>query len=513
MAGRRMRWLASALVGALLAAGCGGGAADKAGGGTVVLRMATIDGEINGNGQLFGPEAFVEALERVSDGRIKVEVTTGYGDGGADAESRLVQAIASGDLDGGWPSTRAFAEAGIEGLEAVEAPMTITSYEAQAALASAPVATELLDQLDGSGIVGLGLAVGPLRRPFAREAALLSPEAWDGVTFRSYNSPVQEATIEALGGKPVNLGADWADAASVGEVAGVELDVAQYDANGLSSQAPFVAGNVVLWPKMFVLSISQKRFDALTGQQRGFVELAAREAVQASVEGPYDESSAAERLCDRGVRFMEAGAAQIDALREAVEPVIERLADDATSGPLLAQLQGIASEHPEADAVDVANSCRTTTGSSDSAIPKETSTLPDGVYRVEITPDEVADFGVSNGDGWSGTWTLRVREGVYELTCSVLRLPGRDCGGTNTDAVLEAGYVRGTGNTVYFVGDGEILAHVTGCLLPVSTKAGHCFVVDPYWMDWEVDGDHLTFSNPGGSDAYTLVIEPWTKIG
>ena len=135
-------------------------------------RRSTAD--INGNGQLFGPVAFVEALERVSDGQIKVEVTTALREGAPDAESQLVEAIASGDLDGGWPSTRAFAEAGIDGLQPVEAPMTITSYAAEAAVANGPVAEDLLDQLEGSGVTGLGLAVGPLRRPFAAEAPLLA---------------------------------------------------------------------------------------------------------------------------------------------------------------------------------------------------------------------------------------------------------------------------------------------------------------------------------------------------
>src|SRR4029450_1981071 len=89
---------------------------DKSGGDTAVLRLATID-RVNNNGQSYGPEAFVETLEKVSDGRIKVEVTTDYEGGAPEAESNLVKAIASGDVDGGWPSTRAFANAGIGGAE------------------------------------------------------------------------------------------------------------------------------------------------------------------------------------------------------------------------------------------------------------------------------------------------------------------------------------------------------------------------------------------------------------
>ena len=110
------RWAAVAATVALVAA-CSAGA-DKSGADTVVLRLATID-QVNNNGQSYGPQAFVDNLEKVSDGRIKVEVTEKYGQAAPEAEYDLVEAIASGEVDGGWPSTRAFANAGITGLESV----------------------------------------------------------------------------------------------------------------------------------------------------------------------------------------------------------------------------------------------------------------------------------------------------------------------------------------------------------------------------------------------------------
>ena len=100
------RWAAVAVTVALVAACSATSGIDKAGGDTVALRLAAID-RVNNNGQSYGPEAFVENLAKVSGGRIKVEVTTDYGDGAAEAESNLVKAIASGEVDGGWPSTRA----------------------------------------------------------------------------------------------------------------------------------------------------------------------------------------------------------------------------------------------------------------------------------------------------------------------------------------------------------------------------------------------------------------------
>ena len=284
---------------------------DKTGGDTVVLTLATFEGEPNANGQNHGPQAFVENLEKVSQGRLKVELKTEYGDGAADAESQIVRAIASGEVDGGWPSTRAFARAGVPGLEVVEAPLTITSYAAQKALVSGPVAGKLLARLDGSGVAGLGLTVGPLRRPFAANAPLLAPEDWKGITFRVFNSPVQADAVRALGATPADLSFSFIDQIKDGTLRGAEFDIAQYEHNGLATEAGNITANVVLWPKVFVLALSQQRFDALTSQQQAWVREAAAQAVKASVDAPYDEATAARTLCDRGARFLDATPGQL----------------------------------------------------------------------------------------------------------------------------------------------------------------------------------------------------------
>ena len=277
---------------ALVAACQATGIRDKTGGDTAVLKLVTFEGQVNDNGQNYGPQAFVDNLRKVSGGRLKVDLITEYGGSAPDAESRVVRAIASGQMDGGWPSTRAFADAGITGLEVVEAPMTITSYAAEKALVSGPVAGKLLGRLDGTGVVGLGLTVGPLRRPFAAKAPLLGPGDWKGVRFRVFNSPVQGDAVRALGATPADLSFSFIDQIKAGTLRGAEFDISQYEHNGFATEAGHVTANVVLWPKVFVLALSKKRFDALTTQQQAWVREAARQAVTASVAATYGQDAA-----------------------------------------------------------------------------------------------------------------------------------------------------------------------------------------------------------------------------
>lgn len=486
---------------------------DKAGGETVVLRMATID-VVNPNGQYFGSEAFVDALEQVSGGLLKVEIITGYGEGAPDAESKLVEAIASGEVDGGAPSTRAFAGAGITGLEAIEAPMTITSYAAQKALVSGPIADELVGRLEGTGLVGLGLAVGPLRRPFASEAPLLGPEDWEGIRFRVYNSATQSDSIRALGADPVNLGFAWIDEVREGKLRGAEFDVAQYWTNGLTTEAGNVTANVILWPKVIVLALSQQRWDGLSVEQQEWVRAAADQAVQVSIDATYDESAAAQKLCSEGVKFIDASSEQISRLRESFSPVLTELAGD----PLMVDIQALAALHPDPDVPDVPVDCQQATSNPGSSpaggVQDAISLMPEGIYRVDISLDDVEGAGLSNGSGWTGTWTMTISEGTYAMRCRPIEDPAVDCGGAFStgnipyDAVLEAGFTRGSGNTVFFVYDANVHSQLTGCELP-------CFPLPTYEMAWTIDGDTLAFSDPDGQyESYSqLTIKEWTRIG
>lgn len=487
------------------------GAGDKAGSGTIVLRFATIDGE--GSPLSPGVAAFVETLESESDGAFRVEITYTYGDGAPDAESRLIQAIASGDLDGGWPSTRAFSRAGIDGLDAIEAPMKLTSYEALDALASGTAAERALAALDGSGVAGLGLDAGDLRRPFAADAFLLGPGDWHGIAFRSYNSPVQTAAIEALGATARDLSFAWDEEVAGGRLQGIETGIGVYAGNSFGSRLPFVTANVVLWPKVNVLAMAQERLDSLTDEQRGWVDEAVGAALAASATAGHDESSSVQALCEVGVRFALASDEDLAGLEEAMQPVIDALNASEADQALLAEVLAIAAEHPDADVLNVPDDCIGDAPADPLAeVPDEVSSLPDGQYRTEIRLADLTAGGVDNGPGWTGTWTLTIENGTYVLTCRAIESPGKDCGNTTFEGPLEAGDLLGGDDVVYFDFDPELMSHLTGCQLPATAEPGHCYDAGTYRAGWTLDGNRLTFADAGEAAPYHLTLAEWQRI-
>jgi TRAP-type C4-dicarboxylate transport system substrate-binding protein len=349
--------LAGTILGVLAFTGCtalsGVPAADA-----MVLRLATIDGSVNPTGHYVAQQVFVDSLRDVSGGRITVKLTTTYGDGAVIAESDLVRAIAKGDFDGGWPSSRAFWRAGIGGLRALEAPMMITSAAAEKALVSGPIADKIFSRLRGSGIVGVGLGIGPLRRPFSAGAPLLGPNEWHRARFRVSNSPVQADAVRAFGGTPVSTGVDWLDRMRIDALEGGEFDIGEALTSGDIGAFSTVTENVVLWPKVSVFSFNQARFDSLTEQQQAWIREAATRAVRASLTVDYDESAAAQALCAKGVRFVDASEDQVAALRRNSQWVLKELAVDNGQDSLFTDLRDLAAQYPNPDVPEVAAECR-----------------------------------------------------------------------------------------------------------------------------------------------------------
>ena len=502
----RIMLLATAVV---LASACSGVGLsdDKAGGDTVVLRLATIDGVPSAGGTASAPEAFATALPEVSSGRLKVDLLHTYGDGRPDAESDLVKALAKGsDLDGGWPTTRAFAAAGIEGLEAVEAPMVITNYPAAKELVGGPAGEQVLAALDGSGVKGLSLGLGPLRRPFAGTAPLIGPDDWSGKVFRVFNSPVQAATINALGGRPENDSFAWLDKVKEGRIRGAEFDVNSTVGAGL-----YVTSNVVLWPKVFVFSMSQKRYDSLTKQQREWVALAARRATIATMGARYDSPAAVDRLCELGTSFSAANSEQVSALRARVKVVVDALAGDPENSALMSTIADIGAKHPRVERLQPSNACRAVEVAA--APPRQESTLPDGTYRVQNTIEDVQAAGLDNNSGLTGVWTLRVANGTFDLRCRV-ELDPHDCGNSDSTGPLELGDLRGSKNVAWFVPRHDRMSAVTGCQLPpTNTISGHCPSAETYVLAWSLAGNRLTFSQPPGvAPNHQYLLRTWTRI-
>jgi len=158
--------IALAVVLCSLVAGCGSrGASDKVGGpaGSTMLRLGVSDPRDAAESQL--ARYFATQVERLSRGRIRVEVTYDAGGTGTPyVERRTIELVRGGRFDLGWVAARAWDEVGVTSFEALQAPFLITSYPLRDKVLRS-LGPEMLAGLPRGDVVGLALIPGLLRHP------------------------------------------------------------------------------------------------------------------------------------------------------------------------------------------------------------------------------------------------------------------------------------------------------------------------------------------------------------
>src|SRR5215207_2055659 len=319
----------------------GDGGDDKAGGGgpPVQLRLANTGAEI---AQTPAVEYFVERVDELSGGNVRIEVADQWAEFAPDAEQQVVRDVAAGEVDLGWVGSRVFDTLGVKSFRALTAPMLIDSYALENAVTESGITDDMMKGLDELDAHGLAVLADALRRPMGVDAPILAPADWKGTSFGTLKSDGQVEAIGALGGDPVEIfGPHRRDALDDGTLQGFEFGLRQYTDPQWSSRAPYVAVNVHLWPQMDVVLANPGRLDELTPKQRGWLEDAAGDAARRSAELANRDAWALDVACQGGARFAEASEEDLASLREAFEPVYANLRRDSRTKAFVERIQAL----------------------------------------------------------------------------------------------------------------------------------------------------------------------------
>ena len=124
----------------------------------IVLSLA------NGNHDHEALKAFADGAAAATGGTVTIEFEDAAHEGEAAYESAIIDDVAAGTYDLGWAAPRPWHAKGVTSFDALMAPFLIDSYALQRAVLESDLEQEMLDGLDGTGLVGLGILPGPLRR-------------------------------------------------------------------------------------------------------------------------------------------------------------------------------------------------------------------------------------------------------------------------------------------------------------------------------------------------------------
>jgi TRAP-type C4-dicarboxylate transport system substrate-binding protein len=396
----------------LVATGCGGGPADKAGGTdrpkVTVLEIASGD---HGGRDI---DVFMSRVSELSHGRLQIRERDRSFSGHADYERRIVQDVRSGRAAMGKVGARAWDAVGIEEFAPLVAPFVITSLEQQDRVLRSPLAAEMLASVQRLGLKGIALLPGELRYPVGITRDAVRPADFRGAVVGIRASSTAERTFAALGGRT----RAFADDSSFDG-----LDVAEQDLETLSGaeglpRVRSVAANLPLWPRTQTIVMNQAAYDRLTGEQKRILAAAARTAMAPSRDA-IEQTAGHGRdvLCARAaVALRHATPADATAFRRAVAPVLAALRENARTGAALAAI----------DDMRTGTDTLSCTGRRQRKLPVEhVKTKLDGTWKANVTRGAYfaarPDAGEDDEANW-GPLRMTLDRGRFMIENS--RIPG-----------------------------------------------------------------------------------------
>jgi len=382
--------------------GCSGGS-DKAGGKTAkkadVLRLAVGTDSVELGG-------FAEEVNRLSAGAVRIIILPNWRDGQATFERGTIAAVRAGTVDLGAVASRAWDSVGVTSFRALGAPLLIDSYALQQRVLTSPISGKMLAGLRSTGLVGLGVLPGTLRRPLGARRPLLAPSDYRGLRIGLQQSRLASATLRALGATPVPIAAG--DPAET--LDGVESNVTAIVNTHQDRHARYLTTNVVLWPRPLVIFASRQTLARLTPAQRELL----RRAVAADLTPETKHLVSFERLatateCSQGrMRFVAASPADVAAMRRAAQPFYDGLERDPQTDRFVAEIQRM--RRQVGAPVSAVPRCSRAAATRNAAA----RTPVDGAYEVSVRPSDLLK--ATRVPEQYGRWQVVLDRGRFRLS-------------------------------------------------------------------------------------------------
>ncbi len=418
-------------------------------------------------------EPILAALNGIGDGSPAFQLDVPWMDTNAaeDVEQRILSGVASGELDAGYVGVRALSALDVPGFDVLVTPGLVDSYELQEAVLASDLPDRLLPRLGDIGMTGLALVPGPMRYPIGVAEPFAGPADFTGVTFHTFAAEVNAATAGALGATHSQLwGGARDDAIDAGIIDVTENSLMWMRDNGRGSHVTLGA----LWPATGVFVVNAELLAGLPASRVEGMTSAIAAASSSAADLVAADSDLAAELCAAGKRVVAPSAEDKAAMDAALQPIYDAIAADATTGPMLVEIQELKSavnpSVPSVPADCVAAPAVSAAGTDDPSV-------LNGAYEFEWTVDELmseldADEGTARGN--AGSFVLTFDDGTFDMVWQ--DIPDDPCGGTYAVS----------GNRVQLVAATDVATWTCG-----GESLGD-LVLDAMWT---LDGDQLVLSD------------------
>lgn len=273
---------------------------------------------------------FIAQVMTLSNGFITIEPIWEAGnETKAGGEVGVVQLVKEGQVDLGLAASRAFDIEGITSFQALQAPFLITNDALSKAVSTSDIASQMLESLSSTEVVGLTIWPEDLRHPFSTnpDKPILAPEDFAGLNIRAIPSGLTYTLIETLGATPM-LGDDGYQGAESGLRQGASL-----------SGNPTATGNVTFFAKYQVLFVNGSAFEKLSEEQRSILHEAAKATQEKAIAEHSSDVEAASAWCADGGTVVMASAEQLASFETAAQPVFDQIEQNPLNAKLIVAIR------------------------------------------------------------------------------------------------------------------------------------------------------------------------------
>lgn len=267
-------------------------------------------------------EAFAEAVEEGSDGRITVEGFAGGQLANANQQAEL-EAVQQGSIDALWVSPIILALFMDQRFDIYSLPFLFSDHEQANEVVDGPVGEMTEGWLREGGLEPLGWGVNGFRQITNNDVAITEPADLEGLRLRVAGTDMYLETFDILGADALTM--------SFGEVfTSLQQGVLDGQENPLSiiysSSLQEVQEHVSIWNYSFdplVLAMNDQVFDGICGQDQELLRTAATDAGNFQRELSIQEDiDLPEQLAEEGMTVTPYEDVDIDAFQELlVEPI------------------------------------------------------------------------------------------------------------------------------------------------------------------------------------------------
>ncbi len=428
---------------------------------SIVLSLA------NGNHDHEALKPFAEAAAAATGGSVTIKFEDAAHRDEAAYESAIIDDVAAGTYDLGWAAPRPWHGKGVTSFDALMAPFLVDGYALQRAVLESDLEQEMLAGLDGTGLVGLGILPGPMRRVAMAEGYFRAHGDLRGKLIGIQDSDIAAKTFEALGASTKAIPAEPYQGKDA-----VEQQLGSMVGNRYHYELPHVTVDLALWPRPVILFANKARFDSLSVEQQTALRGIAKQLIASTTAAvEIEDTSAVATLCADGSDIVVAGDAQGARAGEHSQAGLRRAGEGGQNGvndrPDRRHEGWDHGGHP---------SPRVRSPSASPA-PQTAGGFPEGTYEARLSCDELEAY-------WSDHPELALKD---RFPCPVVM------GFTLKDNTLVENY--GERWKFSFFGDHIQLGNFT--------------------LRWSWDGKQLTFSEIQGGeegDEQAWTTQPFVKL-